>query len=241
MARNVVIAGGGFGGFYAARALERLLPANSARVTLVNEANFMLYTPLLSGVAAATLDPRHVVVPLRSELKRTEFVIGSVTGADPAARTLGVRRIDGVHLDLEHNYPRTVVTDQRQIHNSIDAMSAAVVNQDADALFKQVSKDFQHKGMNRTEMHDRVARAIKLHKVREAFISNFTAIEVARAAGKAKVSFHVRVDDEDGQTVFFALCEADFVLEADQWKLKGIEFFNAVANQDQPLNIPLPQ
>ena len=55
MAWEIVIAGGGFGGFYAARALERLLPANSAKVTLVNEANFMLYTPLLPGAAGATL------------------------------------------------------------------------------------------------------------------------------------------------------------------------------------------
>jgi len=52
VARHVVIAGGGFGGFYAARSLvERLLPAQSATVTLVNDVNFMLYTPLLSGVA----------------------------------------------------------------------------------------------------------------------------------------------------------------------------------------------
>jgi NADH dehydrogenase len=52
MAWHVVIAGGGFGGFYAARALERVLPAQSARVTLVNDANFMLYTPLLPGAEA---------------------------------------------------------------------------------------------------------------------------------------------------------------------------------------------
>ena len=45
MTRHVAIVGGGFGGFYAARALERVLPAHSTRVTLVNEANFMLYTP----------------------------------------------------------------------------------------------------------------------------------------------------------------------------------------------------
>ena len=50
VAWQVVIAGGGFGGFYTARALERLLPEQSARVTLVeNDANFMLYTPLLPG------------------------------------------------------------------------------------------------------------------------------------------------------------------------------------------------
>jgi NADH dehydrogenase len=103
VAWQVVIAGGGFGGFYAARALERLLPAQSARVTLVNDANFMLYTPLLPGAAGGTLDPRHVVVSLRSQLRRTELVIGRVTGADPSRATVGVQRIDGEHLDLDYD------------------------------------------------------------------------------------------------------------------------------------------
>ncbi len=103
MSSQIVIAGGGFGGFYAARALERLLPAQSARVTLVNGANFMLYTPLLPGAAGATLDPRHVVVPLRSQLRRTDLVIGRVTGADPVKRTLGVERIDGEQIDLGYD------------------------------------------------------------------------------------------------------------------------------------------
>jgi NADH dehydrogenase len=103
VAWQVVIAGGGFGGFYAARALERLLPAQSAHVTLVNDANFMLYTPLLPGAAGAALDPRHVVVALRSQLRRTDLVIGSVTGADPTGGTLGVRRIDGEHLELAYD------------------------------------------------------------------------------------------------------------------------------------------
>jgi NADH dehydrogenase len=103
MAWHVVIAGGGFGGFYAARTLERVLPAQSARVTLVNEANFMLYTPLLPGAAGATLDPRHVVVPLRSQLRRTDLVMGRVSGADPTRRTIGVRRIDGEQLELEYD------------------------------------------------------------------------------------------------------------------------------------------
>ncbi|HEX3520163.1 MAG TPA: NAD(P)/FAD-dependent oxidoreductase [Solirubrobacteraceae bacterium] len=103
MAWQVVIAGGGFAGFYAARALERLLPAQSAHVTLVSEANFMLYTPLLPGAAGATLDPRHVVVPLRSQLRRTDLVIGRVTGAQPQEAKLGVQRIDGEHLELGYD------------------------------------------------------------------------------------------------------------------------------------------
>jgi NADH dehydrogenase len=103
MTKHIVIAGGGFGGFYAARALERLPAVGSARVTLINDANFMLYTPLLPGAAGATLDPRHVVVPLRAQLSRTVLLIGSVTGADPRRHRLDVRRIDGESLQLGYD------------------------------------------------------------------------------------------------------------------------------------------
>nr|MBA2630070.1 FAD-dependent oxidoreductase [Thermoleophilaceae bacterium] len=63
MAFDVLILGGGFGGLYAARRLERRLPRHSARIVLVSENNFMLYTPLLPGAASGSLEPRHVVVP----------------------------------------------------------------------------------------------------------------------------------------------------------------------------------
>ena len=43
----------------------------------------MLYTPLLPGAAGGTLEPRHVVVPLREQLDRTVLHLGTVTGADP--------------------------------------------------------------------------------------------------------------------------------------------------------------
>src|ERR1700679_3272410 len=104
MPTRILIVGGGFGGFYAGRELERIATMSSARVTLVSDANFMLYTPLLPGVAGATLDPRHVVVPLRSQLRRTELLIGSVTGAHPQARTFLVRRADGERLELAYDH-----------------------------------------------------------------------------------------------------------------------------------------
>src|SRR5436309_2307786 len=104
MAWHVVIAGGGFGGFYAARTLEKVLPAQSARITLVNDVNFMLYTPLLPGAAAGTLEPRHVVVPLREQLKRTELRLGTVVSADPAARTLNVDGLDGSRREVAYDH-----------------------------------------------------------------------------------------------------------------------------------------
>jgi NADH dehydrogenase len=88
---NVVILGGGYAGLPTARKLERKLPAQSAKVTVVSDVNFMLYTPLLPGAAGGTLDPRHVVIPVREELKRTEFRLGRVTGLDTARRVVTVQ------------------------------------------------------------------------------------------------------------------------------------------------------
>src|SRR3954471_14100696 len=103
MAWHVVIAGGGFGGFYAARTLEKVLPAQAARITLVNDVNFMLYTPLLPGAAAGTLEPRHVVVPLREELRRTDLRLGRGSPAAPAENRLVIRTIEGHEEQLSYD------------------------------------------------------------------------------------------------------------------------------------------
>ncbi|HYF24776.1 MAG TPA: NAD(P)/FAD-dependent oxidoreductase [Baekduia sp.] len=104
MAWHIVIAGGGFGGFSAARALERRLPHQAARITLVNDVNFMLYTPLLPGAAAGTLEPRHVVVPLREELHRTDLRLGTVVGATPERRCVQVQTLEGHQEDLHYDH-----------------------------------------------------------------------------------------------------------------------------------------
>jgi NADH dehydrogenase len=95
MAWTVVVAGGGFGGYFAARTLERTLPPAAARIVLVNDVNFLLFTPLLPGAAAGTLEPRHVVVPLREELDRTDLRLGRVLGGDPERRQLQLATIEG--------------------------------------------------------------------------------------------------------------------------------------------------
>ena len=103
MAWDIVIAGGGFGGYYAARTLERTLPPHSARVTLVSDVNFLLFTPLLPGAAAGTLEPRHVVVPLREQLTTTDLWLGRVSGAAPERNQLIVDSLDGRRHELHYD------------------------------------------------------------------------------------------------------------------------------------------
>jgi NADH dehydrogenase len=108
MAWRVLILGGGFGGLYAARRLEKLLPHAAAHVTLINDVNFMLYTPLLPGAAGGTLEPRHVVVPLREQLRSTHLKLGHVLGADPSRREVTVRSPEGI--EEIHHYDQLIVT-----------------------------------------------------------------------------------------------------------------------------------
>jgi NADH:ubiquinone reductase (H+-translocating) len=103
MAWNVVIVGGGFGGARCARELEHLLPKQSARLILVNDVNFMLYTPFLPEAAAGLLEPRHVVTPLREMLHRANLKLGAVTAHDPAARTIELRGHEGETEQLRYD------------------------------------------------------------------------------------------------------------------------------------------
>jgi NADH:ubiquinone reductase (H+-translocating) len=103
MAWNVVVAGGGFAGLYAVRALERRLPRHSARITIVSESNFLLYSPLLPAVAGGALNPRHVTVPIREELEDAVLLIGRVADCDPERRRLGFVSVEGDAVELPYD------------------------------------------------------------------------------------------------------------------------------------------
>lgn len=103
ISQHIVIAGGGFGGYYAAKQLERLAPPG-ARITLINDTNYLTYAPLLPAAAAGTVDPRHICVPLRERLKRTSLRVGYVTGGDPSANTLRVEMISGIVKEYRYDH-----------------------------------------------------------------------------------------------------------------------------------------
>jgi NADH dehydrogenase len=102
--RRILVVGAGFGGLYAALGMRGLARAGH-RITVVNGENFMQYQPFLPEVASGTIDPRAVVVPLRSVLRHCDVEIGEVRRVDHGARTADVALADG----REHRIPYDVL------------------------------------------------------------------------------------------------------------------------------------
>jgi NADH:ubiquinone reductase (H+-translocating) len=91
---HILIVGGGYVGMYTALRLQRKLH-RSARITVVDPQNYMTYQPFLPETAAGSLEPRHVVVPLRKVLKHCHVVTGMVTAVDHARRTATILPVEG--------------------------------------------------------------------------------------------------------------------------------------------------
>jgi NADH dehydrogenase len=80
---RVVIAGGGFGGIAAAKALSR----SPVEVVIVDEKNHHCFQPLLYQVATAALSPADIAWPIRSMVRRqanTQVMMARIVGIDRA-------------------------------------------------------------------------------------------------------------------------------------------------------------
>jgi NADH dehydrogenase len=84
-----MIIGGGFAGTETALNLEKIYRNDpSVEITLIDAENFFTFTPLLAGVPSGSVQPTHIVFPLRALLKRTKVKQAGVKSIDLAARTV---------------------------------------------------------------------------------------------------------------------------------------------------------
>lgn len=97
---QIVILGGGFAGVAAARRLEQRLYDGEASITLVSRDNFTLFTPMLPEVCSGGIETRHIVSPVRGQLKRTQYVLGEIMHID----------LDAQRIDLQHTITGTKMT-----------------------------------------------------------------------------------------------------------------------------------
>jgi NADH dehydrogenase len=106
-AKRILILGGGFGGVYTARHLERLCKRRSdVEIVLVSRDNFLLMTPLLFEVFSGTLDVRHCSFPIRAFLRTTRFVEATVQSIDLEGRVV---RLVGAGQSGELGYDQLVL------------------------------------------------------------------------------------------------------------------------------------
>jgi NADH:ubiquinone reductase (H+-translocating) len=102
VAPRVVILGAGFAGCYVARELARTGVA--ADTTLIDPRNYMLYTPLLPEAASGTVEPRHVVVPVRMMCRGARLLLGRATAIDWEARCVTGESPEGQPLSVDFDH-----------------------------------------------------------------------------------------------------------------------------------------
>ena len=100
---RILIVGGGYGGMHTALRLERLLHPGEATVTVADSRSYMTYQPLLAEAAAGNLEPRHVVVPLRGVLRRTQVIKAAVSSIDHGSRVAYLTTGDGADTPLRYD------------------------------------------------------------------------------------------------------------------------------------------
>jgi NADH dehydrogenase len=102
-APHILIVGGGYVGMYTAYRLQRKLRAGEATVTVVDPQPNMTYQPFLPEAAAGSIEPRHVVVPLRKTLRGCRVLTGRVSNVDAERRVATVIPTEGVPVELAYD------------------------------------------------------------------------------------------------------------------------------------------
>jgi NADH:ubiquinone reductase (H+-translocating) len=101
--KNLVIAGGGFAGVYAARYLQKRLPADW-EIILFSAENHFIFTPLLGDVVGSAINPMHVVWPIRQMARRVTCRTAALATLDAAEHAVLYKMPDGKmeRLPFEH-------------------------------------------------------------------------------------------------------------------------------------------
>src|SRR6185312_2080213 len=100
---RILVIGGGYVGMYTALGLQRKLSRGAAEITVVEPQSNMTYQPFLPEAAAGSVEPRHVVVPLRRVLKRCNVITGAVTRITHANKSATIQPSEGNPYEFDYD------------------------------------------------------------------------------------------------------------------------------------------
>jgi NADH dehydrogenase len=69
------------------------LSADEAEIVLLSRDNYTLFTPMLPEVTSGELEVRHIVTPIRVQLRHTNFILSEVGAIDVERRTVTYRHV----------------------------------------------------------------------------------------------------------------------------------------------------
>ena len=105
--QRVVVVGAGFAGFNAARELTRLTGTDT-EIMVINSTDYFLYLPLMPQVGGGLIEPSHIRVSLPRRLRKTRFVLGTVTHVDRREKVVNWAGPEGASGQV--GYDRLILT-----------------------------------------------------------------------------------------------------------------------------------
>lgn len=134
--KRLLILGGGFAGLYLAKALEKpLRKFKDLDVTLINNENYFLYTPMLPEVASGSIETRHILTPFRELFTRIRFIRADITQIDLGGSCVHLQ-INSNESSLHYDYlvialggtvNKTMVSGAREFAISLKEVSDALM------------------------------------------------------------------------------------------------------------------
>jgi NADH dehydrogenase len=200
--KRIVILGGGFAAIAAAQRLEKRLRGAQAELVLISRENFTLFTPMLPEVSSGALDVRHIVTPIRSQLRRTRFILGDVTCLNVQQQT------------VEYTHTLTGISETLSYDHVIIAIGAATSTFGLPGVAERVFalKTLEDAGILRNrfiwllELADTVAHEAERKRLLTLVVvgGGFTGVEAAGEMVelfRSVLRFYPRIKEEDVQIV----------------------------------------
>ena len=104
--KKILILGGGFGGINILKDTQKMFQDDvNVEISIVNQDNFFLFTPMLPEVASGMIHPSDISIPIRKCCKRAKFYQANVSSINLDEKLVTVTRtFDGKVHALEYDY-----------------------------------------------------------------------------------------------------------------------------------------
>ncbi len=104
--KKILILGGGFGGVNILREIQNMFQDKvNVDISIVNQNNFFLFTPMLPEVASGMIHPRDISIPIRTFCKRAKFYQAVISSINLEQKLVTISRLfDGKVHALEYDY-----------------------------------------------------------------------------------------------------------------------------------------